>query len=40
MRQSIEILVQHFNMEDGKFNTLEEFNLMETDNICKELEGR
>uniref|UniRef100_M0ZXX2 Uncharacterized protein n=1 Tax=Solanum tuberosum TaxID=4113 RepID=M0ZXX2_SOLTU len=39
-RQAVEILGRCMNVADGKFNTLEDFNLAETDNIPKELEGR
>lgn len=34
----MEILCHHLNVADGKLNTLEDFNLKNTDNIRKELE--
>ena len=37
-RQAVEILGQRLNVVDGKFKTLEDFNLEETRNIFKELE--
>uniref|UniRef100_M1AFJ1 Uncharacterized protein n=1 Tax=Solanum tuberosum TaxID=4113 RepID=M1AFJ1_SOLTU len=39
-RQFVEILGRHMNMADGKFKTLEDLTLEETDNIRKKLEGR
>ena len=39
MRQVVEILCPRMNMEDGKFKTLEDFTLEETESIQKELEG-
>ena len=38
-RQSVEILGRHMNVADGKFKTLEDFTLEETESIQKELEG-
>ncbi|XP_049394675.1 uncharacterized protein LOC125858961 [Solanum stenotomum] len=39
-RQAVEILGRRLNVADGKFKTLEDFTLEETENIRKELEGR
>ena len=39
-RQAVEILGLDMNVADGKFKTLEEFNLEVTESIMKELEGR
>ena len=39
-RQAVEILGRRMNVVDGKFKTLEDFTLEETENIRKELEGR
>ena len=38
MRQAVEISGRRLNVADGKFKTLEDFNLEETRNIFKELE--
>ena len=38
VRQAIEILGRRMNVADGKFKTLEDFTLDETENIRKELE--
>ena len=38
VRRAMEILGQRLNVVDGKFKTLEDFNLEETRNIFKELE--
>uniref|UniRef100_M1DQ09 Uncharacterized protein n=1 Tax=Solanum tuberosum TaxID=4113 RepID=M1DQ09_SOLTU len=40
VRQAVEILDRRLNVADGKFKTLEDFILKETDNIRKKLEGR
>uniref|UniRef100_M1BBD4 Uncharacterized protein n=1 Tax=Solanum tuberosum TaxID=4113 RepID=M1BBD4_SOLTU len=40
VRQAAEILGQCLNAVDGKFKTLKEFTLEETDNMHKKLEGR
>uniref|UniRef100_M1BEM6 Uncharacterized protein n=1 Tax=Solanum tuberosum TaxID=4113 RepID=M1BEM6_SOLTU len=39
-RQAVEILGRRLNVADGKFKTLEDFTLEETENLRKELEGR
>ena len=39
-RQAVEILGRLMNVDDGKFKTLEDFTLEETENIRKELKGR
>uniref|UniRef100_M1AKD3 Uncharacterized protein n=1 Tax=Solanum tuberosum TaxID=4113 RepID=M1AKD3_SOLTU len=39
-RQAVEILGRRMNVADGKFKTLEDFTLEETENIRKELERR
>ena len=38
-RQVVEILGECMNVADGKFKTLEDFTLEDTDSISKELEG-
>uniref|UniRef100_M1ALI1 Uncharacterized protein n=1 Tax=Solanum tuberosum TaxID=4113 RepID=M1ALI1_SOLTU len=40
VRHAVKILGRRLNVADGKFKTLEDFTLEETDNLCKELEGR
>ncbi|KAH0740382.1 hypothetical protein KY290_033425 [Solanum tuberosum] len=38
-RQAVEILGRRLNVADGKFKTLKDFTLEETDNLHKEFEG-
>ena len=40
VRHSVEILGRRMNVAYGKFKTLEDFTLEETEHLRKELEGR